>query len=66
MVLVVGSLLRLYYYMCVVFRWCVFSFSSGWFFMRESIVRLGVVGVIRSVRVFLGCVGFFLVRAVCL
>lgn len=25
--LVVGSLFRLYYYLCVCFRWCVFSFS---------------------------------------
>lgn len=64
-ILVFGSLLRLYYYLCLGFSWYIFSFSSVWSFPTVSFGILGLFLVILA-SVILGYGGFLAVRLLCL
>lgn len=63
--LVLGSLVRLYYYLCVIFRWCVIFFSVLW--SNSGALYSSANWQVLTMLVFslAGLGGFFLVRGLC-
>lgn len=61
--LLVGSILRLYYYSCLRFCWCGFSFSKVWEVVGFPSKIFG--GFVVGVRVVCGFLRFLVVSLVC-